>query len=161
MRNTILASYYIQRKTWFCFPVEHDGENLFSPWSKILDCATHRSYGFTAGLLKQNETKQNKTKRNETKRNETKRNETKRKETKQNKTKQNKTKQNKRIGSDQYRSTTLRGRSISIDPWICTGLWDVFEVHIYFMSMEFSSKMTMPVWPISGIFQSVDNFRRP
>jgi hypothetical protein len=27
-------------KTWFCLPVEDDGENLFSPWSKILDRAT-------------------------------------------------------------------------------------------------------------------------
>jgi hypothetical protein len=37
----------------------------------------------------------------------------------------------------------------------------VGEVHIYFISMEFSYKMTMPVWPISGIFnRGVDNFRR-
>jgi hypothetical protein len=46
MRNQISALYYMERKTWFCFPVEYDGENLFSPWSKILDCAAHRSYGF-------------------------------------------------------------------------------------------------------------------
>jgi hypothetical protein len=45
-----------------------------------------------------------------------------------------------------------RNRSIPIDPSICMRLWDVFEVHIYFILMEFSSKMTMPVWPISGIF---------
>jgi hypothetical protein len=54
-------------KNMVCFPVEHDGENLFSPWSKILDCAAHPCmgptglewtvlYGFTAGfgLLKRN-----------------------------------------------------------------------------------------------------------
>jgi hypothetical protein len=46
LRNKILALYYMERKTWFCFPVEYDGENLFSPWSKILDCAAHRSYRF-------------------------------------------------------------------------------------------------------------------
>jgi hypothetical protein len=28
------------KKTWFCLAVEDDGENLFSPWSKILDRAT-------------------------------------------------------------------------------------------------------------------------
>jgi hypothetical protein len=36
----------MERKTWFYFPVEYDSENLFSPWSKILDCAAHQSYGF-------------------------------------------------------------------------------------------------------------------
>jgi hypothetical protein len=47
MHNKILALYYMERKTWFCFPIEYDGENLFSPWSKILDCAANRSeYGF-------------------------------------------------------------------------------------------------------------------
>jgi hypothetical protein len=35
MRNKILALYYVERKTWFFFPVEYNGENLFSPWSKI------------------------------------------------------------------------------------------------------------------------------
>jgi hypothetical protein len=46
MHTTILALYCMEQKNWFCFPVEYDGENLFSPWSKILDCAAHRSYGF-------------------------------------------------------------------------------------------------------------------